>query len=37
MEATNSVPIVMTAIGDPVGLRLVSNLARPGGNVTGFF
>jgi putative tryptophan/tyrosine transport system substrate-binding protein len=25
----------MTAIGDPVGLGLVSNLARPGGNVTG--
>jgi putative ABC transport system substrate-binding protein len=35
MEATKAVPIVMTAIGDPVGLGLVTNLARPGGNVTG--
>jgi putative ABC transport system substrate-binding protein len=35
MEATKTVPIVMTAIGDPVGLGLVTNLARPGGNVTG--
>jgi putative tryptophan/tyrosine transport system substrate-binding protein len=35
MEATKSVPIVMAAIGDPVGLGLVTNLARPGGNVTG--
>jgi putative ABC transport system substrate-binding protein len=35
MEATKAVPIVMAAIGDPVGLGLVSSLARPGGNVTG--
>jgi putative ABC transport system substrate-binding protein len=34
LEATKTVPIVMTAIGDPVGLGLVTNLARPGGNVT---
>src|SRR5919198_5042299 len=26
----------MPAAGDPVGSGLVSNLARPGGNVTGF-
>ena len=32
---TKTVPIVMAAIGDPVGLGLVTNLARPGGNVTG--
>jgi putative ABC transport system substrate-binding protein len=35
MEATKAVPIVMTAIGDPVGLGLVKSLARPEGNVTG--
>jgi putative ABC transport system substrate-binding protein len=35
IEATKTIPIVMTAIGDPVGLGLVTNLARPGGNVTG--
>src|SRR5207244_4176587 len=32
---TNSIPIVMTNAGDPVGTGLVSSLARPGGNVTG--
>jgi putative ABC transport system substrate-binding protein len=35
MEATKTIPIIMTAVGDPVGLGVVSNLARPGGNVTG--
>ena len=35
IQATNEIPIVMTAIGDPVGSGFVSNLARPGGNVTG--
>jgi putative ABC transport system substrate-binding protein len=35
MEMTKAVPIVMAAVGDPVGLDLVSSLARPGGNVTG--
>ena len=34
-EATQTVPIVMTASGDAVGQGLVSSLARPGGNVTG--
>ena len=32
---TKTVPIVMIAVGDPVGTGLVSSLARPGGNVTG--
>jgi putative tryptophan/tyrosine transport system substrate-binding protein len=35
-KATTSVPIIMAAIGDPVGSGLVTSLARPGGNVTGF-
>ena len=35
-QATSSIPVVMGAIGDPVSVGLVSNLARPGGNITGF-
>src|SRR6266446_1815740 len=35
-RATATVPIVMGAIGDPVAAGVVSKLARPGGNVTGF-
>jgi putative ABC transport system substrate-binding protein len=35
LEATKQIPIVITSVGDPVGSGLVSNLARPGGNVTG--
>jgi putative ABC transport system substrate-binding protein len=34
-EATKSIPIVMAAIVDPVATGLVSNLRRPGENVTG--
>jgi putative ABC transport system substrate-binding protein len=34
-DATQTIPIVMIALGDPVGTRLVDSLARPGGNVTG--
>jgi putative tryptophan/tyrosine transport system substrate-binding protein len=30
-----STPIVMAAVADPVGQRLVASLARPGANVTG--
>ena len=35
-RATTTVPIVFVAAFDPVGSGLVTNLARPGGNVTGF-
>jgi putative ABC transport system substrate-binding protein len=33
--ATRSIPIVMAPAGDPVAQGLVTNLARPDGNVTG--
>jgi putative tryptophan/tyrosine transport system substrate-binding protein len=34
-HATQSIPIVTAAAGDPVAAGLVSSLAQPGGNVTG--
>jgi putative ABC transport system substrate-binding protein len=35
-NATSSIPIVMAPVGDPIKSGLVPNLARPGGNLTGF-
>src|SRR6185369_6877437 len=34
-RGTRTVPIVMIALGDPVGTGLVESIVRPGGNVTG--
>ncbi len=34
--ATETIPIVMAAIAEPLGVGVVASLARPGGNVTGF-
>jgi putative ABC transport system substrate-binding protein len=34
-NATRTIPIVMLALGDPVGTGIVDSLAQPGGNVTG--
>jgi ABC-type uncharacterized transport system substrate-binding protein len=34
-KATNSIPIVMLAVFDPVGIGVVKSLERPGTNVTG--
>jgi putative ABC transport system substrate-binding protein len=36
LQATRTVPIVFATATDPVGGGLVTSLARPGGNVTGF-
>jgi putative ABC transport system substrate-binding protein len=35
-QETGTVPIVFVNVTDPVGSGLVANLARPGGNITGF-
>jgi putative tryptophan/tyrosine transport system substrate-binding protein len=35
-RATTTIPIVMGSIGDPIGSGIVSSLARPEANITGF-
>ena len=34
-KATPSIPLVMIAVGDPVGTGLIASLHHPGGNITG--
>jgi putative ABC transport system substrate-binding protein len=34
-QATRTIPIIMTAVSDPIQLGSVSSLAEPGGNITG--
>lgn len=34
-RATTSIPTVFIVVPDPIGTKLVSSLARPGGNITG--
>jgi putative tryptophan/tyrosine transport system substrate-binding protein len=35
-KATQTIPIVFVAVGDPLGSGFVRSMARPGGNITGF-
>src|SRR5262249_59879275 len=35
-KATQTIPIIAVAMGDPVRAGIVSSLSRPGGNLTGF-
>jgi putative ABC transport system substrate-binding protein len=34
-QATQTIPVVMAMVGDPVGAGFVTSLSKPGGNITG--
>src|SRR5262249_49952445 len=36
LQQTRTIPIIFVLVADPVGSGFVTNLSRPGGNVTGF-
>ena len=36
LQQITTIPIIFAVVADPVGSGFVANLARPGGNVTGF-
>jgi putative ABC transport system substrate-binding protein len=36
MKETNTIPIVLAYMTDPIALGFVASLSRPGGNITGF-
>jgi putative ABC transport system substrate-binding protein len=36
LQQTRTIPIIFVIVADPVGSGFVENLARPGGNATGF-
>jgi putative tryptophan/tyrosine transport system substrate-binding protein len=36
-KATRTIPVVLAAVGDPIGTGLVASLGRPGGNIAGLF
>jgi ABC-type uncharacterized transport system substrate-binding protein len=36
LQQTRTIPIVFAVVSDPIGSGFVANLARPGGNATGF-
>ncbi len=35
-QATSTIPIVFSVVNDPVSQGIISNMAHPGGNITGF-
>ena len=35
-KLTNTIPIVFTAVSDPISQGFVTNVSKPGGNLTGF-